>query len=62
MSLQDRLRIATKIVEGLAYLHFAASIPIFHRDAKSSNMLLGDNLTTNVLDFGASRSVPVDQT
>ncbi|KAH7430476.1 hypothetical protein KP509_09G101600 [Ceratopteris richardii] len=57
-----RLKVAAQTAEGLSYLHFSANPPIYHRDVKSSNILLDADLNAKVSDFGLSRLAQVDLT
>ncbi|KAM0861451.1 hypothetical protein ACQ4PT_045881 [Festuca glaucescens] len=52
---ERRYRIAVEAARGLCYLHHDCTPMIVHRDVKSNNILLGDNLEAHVADFGLAK-------
>ncbi|KAK6918354.1 Protein kinase domain [Dillenia turbinata] len=55
LDLAARLDIAIDVAHAITYLHMYTDHPIIHRDIKSSNILITDNLRAKVADFGFAR-------
>ncbi|XP_074372280.1 serine/threonine-protein kinase BIK1-like [Apium graveolens] len=56
---RTRLKIAVGSAKGLEYLHGTSS-PVIHRDMKSSNILLDNDYTPKISDFGLAKFGPQD--
>ncbi|XP_026378588.1 probable LRR receptor-like serine/threonine-protein kinase At3g47570 [Papaver somniferum] len=55
LNLQRRLNIAVDVASALNYLHHDSESPIVHCDLKPSNVLLDDDLSAHVGDFGLAK-------
>ncbi|KAM4109785.1 hypothetical protein ACJW30_03G146000 [Castanea mollissima] len=57
-----RYKIILGTAEGLAYLHEESEMRIIHRDIKLSNILLEEDFTAKIADFGLARLFPENKT
>ncbi|KAL0343394.1 UNVERIFIED_CONTAM: putative LRR receptor-like serine/threonine-protein kinase [Sesamum angustifolium] len=55
LNLLQRINIAIDIASALQYLHHQCQFPVIHCDLKPSNVLLDDDLTAHVSDFGPAK-------
>ncbi|KAK4436675.1 putative receptor-like protein kinase [Sesamum alatum] len=60
LTLMQRLNIVIDVASGLEYLHDGTGSVIVHGDLKPSNILLDDDLTAHVGDFGLAKVISVD--
>ncbi|XP_022731213.1 probable serine/threonine-protein kinase PBL28 [Durio zibethinus] len=60
LNMRQRLLIALGAAKGIEYLHSLAP-PLLHMHFRSSNVLLDDNFTAKVSDYGLSKLVSEDQ-
>lgn len=58
LSWASRMDIAFQVALALQYLHEEAKPPILHRDIKSANVLLEDDNSAKLADFGLSKLGP----
>ncbi|XP_035701706.1 interleukin-1 receptor-associated kinase 4 isoform X2 [Folsomia candida] len=54
---RKRVSILSGVAKGILYLHTARDTPLIHRDIKSANILLSDNLSPRIGDFGLAKSL-----
>ncbi|KAF8392999.1 hypothetical protein HHK36_021240 [Tetracentron sinense] len=57
LSLVQLVSICGDVAEGVAYLHHHSPVRVIHCDLKPSNILLDDDMTALVTDFGIARLV-----
>uniref|UniRef100_A0A0A9DW73 Receptor-like serine/threonine-protein kinase n=1 Tax=Arundo donax TaxID=35708 RepID=A0A0A9DW73_ARUDO len=57
-----RVQLALGVAKGLLYLHEECSTQIIHCDIKPQNILLDDNFTAKISDFGLAKLLRTNQT
>lgn len=61
MGWEEWFKIVLGTAEGLAFLHEKSNVRIIHRDIKLSNVLLDNDFTPKIADFGLARMFPEDE-
>ncbi|KAF7806753.1 LEAF RUST 10 DISEASE-RESISTANCE LOCUS RECEPTOR-LIKE PROTEIN KINASE-like 2.1 [Senna tora] len=60
LSYEKIYEISLGVARGIAYLHHGCDMQILHFDIKPHNILLDENFTPKVSDFGLARLYPID--
>eukprot|EP01018_Ginkgo_biloba_P028018 Gb_24721 [translate_table: standard] len=55
LELNERVNIAIDVAHGIEYLHYDSSVQVVHCNIKLANVLLDEDLTAPVADFGIAR-------
>ncbi|EYU21051.1 hypothetical protein MIMGU_mgv1a022486mg, partial [Erythranthe guttata] len=62
LSLARKFEIAVGVARGIEYLHIGCNIQILHFDIKPHSILLDDNFTPKISDFGLAKSYSTENT